>query len=44
MNFIQPQKSDGIATLMLGRGKVNALNGTVVDELGSLLKTFENDP
>lgn len=44
MNLIQPQKNDGIATLMFGRGKVNAINGTVVDELGNLLKTFENDP
>jgi len=44
MNFIESQKSDGIVTLRLGRGKVNALNGMVVDELGYLLKTFENDP
>lgn len=44
MNFIEIQKSDGIATLTLERGKVNALNGTVVDELRHLFKIFENDP
>ena len=33
MNFIEVQQSDGIVTLVLSRGKVNALNGMVVDEL-----------
>jgi 3,2-trans-enoyl-CoA isomerase len=44
MNFIVPQKSDGIATLMIRRGKVNALNVTVVNEMRESLKTFESDP
>jgi enoyl-CoA hydratase/carnithine racemase len=44
MVYIEPQKSGGIATLMLRRGKVNALNGAVVDEMRALLKTYENDP
>jgi 3,2-trans-enoyl-CoA isomerase len=44
MDFMESQKNDGIATLMLGRGKVNALNSTVVDEMRELLKTFETDP
>jgi enoyl-CoA hydratase/carnithine racemase len=44
MNFIDPQKSEGIATLMLSRRKVNALNDTVVNEMRHLLKTFESDP
>lgn len=44
MDFIIPQKSDGIATLMIRRGKVNALNGTVVNEMRESLKNFESDP
>ena len=44
MNFILSQKSDGIATLMLRRGKVNALNGALVNELRESLKTCESDP
>jgi enoyl-CoA hydratase/carnithine racemase len=44
MDFIVSHKSDGIGTLTLRRGKVNALNGTVVDEMRDLLKTFESDP
>ena len=44
MNFIEVQQSDGIVTLVLSRGKVNALNGMVVDELEYSLKAFENDP
>lgn len=43
MGFIELERSDGIATLVLNRGKVNALNGIVVDELGGLLTTLEND-
>ena len=44
MEFVQLQKRDGIATLTLGRGKVNALNGAVVDEIRASLKSLEHDP
>ena len=44
MDFIEIQKSDGIVTLMIKRGKVNALNNTVIDEMRVLLKAFERDP
>lgn len=44
MDFVQLQKGEGIATLMLGRGKVNAINGTVVDQMKDLLNTLERDP
>jgi 3,2-trans-enoyl-CoA isomerase len=43
MDFIVQQMSDGIATLMLRRGKVNALNGAVIDQLRESLKVLEND-
>jgi enoyl-CoA hydratase/carnithine racemase len=43
MKFVMIQKKDGIATLMLSRGKVNALNGIVIDELRSVLKSMECD-
>lgn len=44
MGFIEMQRSNGIATLTLSRGKVNALNGTVVDQLRGTLKGLEGDP
>jgi 3,2-trans-enoyl-CoA isomerase len=44
MDFVQLQKKDGIATLTIARGKVNALNGAVVDELRASLKSLEHDP
>ena len=44
MDFVQSQKHDGIATLTLGRGKVNAINGPVVDEMRVHLKSLEHDP
>ena len=44
MDFVQLQKRDGIATLTLARGKVNAINGAVVDELRASLKSLEHDP
>ena len=44
MKFINKQISDNIATLILSRVKVNALNESVVEELNSVLKSFENDP
>ena len=43
MEFVQLQKRDGIATLTLGRGKVNAINGAVVDEIREQLKYLEHD-
>ena len=44
MEFVALQKKNGIATLTLSRGKVNALNGTLVDLLRALLKRLEADP
>ena len=44
MEFVQLQKRDGIATLTLARGKVNAINGPVVDQMRERLKSLEHDP
>ncbi len=44
MEFVQLQKHDGIATLTLARGKVNAINGPVVDQMREQLKSLEHDP
>lgn len=44
MNFVTTQKHDGIATVVLNRGKVNALNGNVVDQLRERLQFLESDP
>ncbi len=44
MEFVQLQKRDGIATLTLARGKVNAINGPVVDQMREQLKSLEHDP
>jgi hypothetical protein len=44
MDFVLSQESSGISTLMLNRGKVNALNGTAVDQLRAHLKRLESDP
>lgn len=43
MSFISLEKSAEIAVLRLARGKVNALNGAVVDEMRSCLKSIEGD-
>ncbi|MFH0995486.1 MAG: enoyl-CoA hydratase/isomerase family protein [Pseudomonadota bacterium] len=43
MDFFEVQKNKGIATLKLTRGKVNALNGTMVDQMRELLKALESD-
>jgi len=43
MDFVALQKGNGIATLTLARGRVNALNGTVVDQLRTQLKNVEMD-
>jgi hypothetical protein len=37
MDFVESTQRDGIATVMLRRGKVNALNSTVVDQIGYLV-------
>ena len=36
MNFIKVAKDSGIATVTMSRGKVNAINEAVVDELGAV--------
>ncbi len=43
MKFVQIEIDEGIAILTLNRGKVNALNNAVVDELRDQLKTVEAD-
>ena len=43
MDFVALQKANGIATLTLARGRVNALNGIVVDQLRAKLKNVEID-
>ena len=44
MSFIELQQSNGIATLTLRRGKVNAINGIVVEQLRESLERLEQDP
>lgn len=44
VSFIELQESNGIATLTLSRGKVNAINGTVVEQLKESLERLEKDP
>jgi 3,2-trans-enoyl-CoA isomerase len=43
MDLIMLEKRDNIAIVTLSRGKVNALNGEVVEELRESLKTLEAD-
>lgn len=43
MSFTELETNDGIATVTLARGKVNALNGAVVAELRSRLEELEGD-
>ena len=43
MNFVEVETIEGIATVVISRGKVNALNGMVVDELSECLKALEVD-
>jgi len=43
MSFIDVKSDNGIASIILNRGKVNALNGVVVDELRECLKDLEAD-
>jgi len=44
MTFVKTVNHDGLATVMLSRGKVNALNDAVVEQILSELKALENDP
>ena len=43
MDFVNTHEKDGIVTLSLNRGKVNPLNGDVVDEILGSLKDIESD-
>src|ERR1043165_9471410 len=43
MDFVELHKDGEIATLMLNKGKVNALNGAVLDQLRTHLEALEND-
>ncbi len=44
MDFIKTSISSGIATVMLSRGKVNALTGDAVDQAKTALKNVEKNP
>jgi enoyl-CoA hydratase/carnithine racemase len=44
MKFLQLDIQEGLVTVRLERGKVNALNEQVVDELASCLRSLETDP
>src|SRR5512133_2261547 len=43
MNFVEVQLHGGIATVVLQRGKVNALNPDVVEELSATFRTLQSD-
>lgn len=43
MNFIKVETRNGIATVALNRGKVNALNSEVIDEIRESFKALEGD-
>ena len=43
MSFVEVETSKGVATAVLKRGKVNALNGMVVKELRECLEILESD-
>ena len=44
MDFVTTSKHDGIATVMLNRGKVNALNGILVGQLREQFQSLKDDP
>src|SRR5215470_14316473 len=44
MEFVQVSIEDGIAEVRLERGKVNALNGRVVEELAACFSEQADDP
>jgi enoyl-CoA hydratase/carnithine racemase len=43
MSFVEVSREDGVATVTLSRGKVNALNEAVVAQLGSCFRDLEAD-
>lgn len=43
MDFVEAEIREGIATVVLSRGKVNSLNGLVVNELRDQLEALEVD-
>ena len=43
INFVLSSTEDDIATVTLQRGKVNALNEPMVEEIGDLFRTLETD-
>jgi len=43
MSFVVPSKSDGVAAVKIDKGKVNALNVTVVSELYEVFRGLETD-
>src|SRR5215471_8857154 len=43
MSFVEMQLKDGIATIVLERGKVNALNPVVVEELAAIFTALQSD-
>ena len=43
MHFVKVEIGEGIATIALSRGKVNAINHTVVDELRQCLEKLADD-
>lgn len=44
MEFVLPANEDGLLTLILKRGKVNALIDSVIEELNAALNVAESDP
>jgi len=43
MDFVRVEKTDGIAKVILSRGKVNAINEFVIDELTACFKELADD-
>ncbi|MBC8461528.1 MAG: enoyl-CoA hydratase/isomerase family protein [Deltaproteobacteria bacterium] len=43
MRFVRVSKDQGIATVILSRGKVNALNESMIEEISNVFKDLEND-
>ncbi len=43
MEFVDVELGGGIATIVLHRGKVNALNSAVIEELSTAFRTLQND-
>jgi enoyl-CoA hydratase/carnithine racemase len=43
VNFIKVAKESGITTVTMSRGKVNAINESLVDELGAVFNELAAD-